>query len=65
MTLSPARRHSNWLKWLVALFLMVVVWRVGVYGVDWKSRSNVWALLGAITVLAYCVTFWKGKSQTK
>jgi amino acid transporter len=64
MTLSPARRHSNWVKWLVSILLIAIFWRIGVYGVDWKSSSNVVALLVAIAVLAFCIAFWKKKSQT-
>jgi hypothetical protein len=65
MALSLARQHGNWLKWLVSLLLIVVFWRVGVYGVDWKSHSNVVALLIAIAVLALCVNLWKGKIQNR
>ena len=62
MALSPARRHSNWIKWLVSLLLIIAVWRFGIYGVDWHSRNSVVALLVAIAVLAFCVTFWKRKN---
>lgn len=59
MAMSEARRHSNWPKWLVSLFVIVIVWRVGEYGVDWQSRNGVIALLIAIAVLAFCISFWK------
>jgi hypothetical protein len=59
MALSPARRYGNSVKWLVSIVLIVVIWRYGVYGVDWKSKNSVLALLAAIAVLAFCITFWK------
>ena len=59
MTLSPARRYGNAVKWLVSFLVIVAVWRYGVYGVDWKSRNSVIALLVAIAVMAFCITFWK------
>ena len=59
MALSPARRYRNSVKWVVSILLIVVIWRFGVYGVDWKSRNSVVALLVAIAVLAFCITFWK------
>ena len=59
MTLSPARRYGNAVKWLVSLLVIIVVWRYGVYGVDWRSRSSVVGLLAVIAVLAFCITFWK------
>lgn len=62
MALSPARRESNWVKWLVSLLLIIAVWRFGIYGVNWNSRNSVVALLVAIAVLAFCVTFWKRKN---
>ena len=65
MALSPARRHSNWLKWLVSLLLIVVVWRFGVYGMDWTSRNSIVALLTVIAALAFFVTFWKRKNQAR
>ena len=58
MTLSPARRYGNSVKWLVSIVLIAVIWRYGVYGVDWKSKNSVLALLAAIAVLAFCITFW-------
>jgi hypothetical protein len=51
--------------WLVSVLLIVAIWRIGVYGVDWKSRNGILALLGAIAILAFCVTFWKRKSHTR
>ena len=65
MALSVARRHSNWARWLVSLVVIAVVWRFGEYGVDWKSRSSVVALLVAIAVLAFCITFWKRKNSAR
>ena len=62
MALSRARRHGNWVKWLVSLVLIVVVWRFGVYGVDWTSWNDIVALLIAIAVLAFCIIFWKRKN---
>ena len=62
MALNPARRYSNSAKWLVSLFLIAIIWRFGIYGVDWKSRNSVMALLVAIAVLAFCITFWKRKN---
>ena len=62
MAPSSARRHSNWLKWLVSLIVIVVVWRIGMYGVDWKSPTSVAVLLIAIAVLAFSITFWKRKN---
>jgi hypothetical protein len=59
MALSPARRYRNSVKWVVSILLIVVIWRFGVYGVDWKSRNSVVALLAVIAVLAFCITFWK------
>jgi len=47
------------------MLLIAIIWRIGVYGVDWKSRNSVVALLVAIAVLAFCVAFWKRKSQTR
>ena len=64
MALSPAKRYENAWKWVVTLLLIIVVWRFGMYGVDWKSRTSVAAILVAIGVLAFCVTFWKRKKQT-
>ena len=64
MALSPVRRYENAQKWVVSLFLIIVIWRFGRYGVDWKSRNSVVALLVVIAVLAYCVTFWRRKKQT-
>jgi hypothetical protein len=58
MASSSARRHSDWIKWLVSLLVIVAVWRFGVYGVDWHSRNSVVTLLIAIAVLAFCITSW-------
>jgi hypothetical protein len=65
MALSPARRYENAWKWVVSLFLIIVVWRFGIYGVDWKSRNSVATLLVAIAVLAFCVIFWRRRKQTR
>src|SRR5215468_1324853 len=58
MALSPVRRYGNAVKWLVSLLVIAAVWRFGVYGVNWSSRNSVLALLMAIAVLAFCITFW-------
>ena len=64
MAVGPARRYENAWKWLVSLIVIIVVWRFGMYGVDWKSRNSVLALLIAIAVLAFCITFWRRRKQT-
>ena len=64
MVRSPARRYENSRKWLVSLVVIVVIWRFGMYGVDWKSRNSVLALLVVIGVLAFCITFWRRRKQT-
>ena len=64
MALSPARRYENAWRWVVSLFLIIIVWRLGVYGVDWKSGSSVVTLLVAIAALAFCVIFWRRRKQT-
>jgi len=33
MTQNAARRGGMWIKWLVSLVVIVVVWRYGIYGV--------------------------------
>jgi lipopolysaccharide export LptBFGC system permease protein LptF len=65
MTLSLARRHGNRIKWLVSVLLIVVVWRFGVYGMDWTSWKSIAALLVAIAVLAFLITFWKRKNYAR
>jgi len=47
---------------LVSFLLIVAVWRIGVYGVNWTSKNSVVALLVAIAVLAFCISFWKRKN---
>ena len=59
MALTASRRYGMALKWLVSVVVIVVVWRFGVYGTDWRSRNSVLALLIAIAVLAFCISFWK------
>ena len=64
MALGPARRFENAWKWVVSLFVIIVMWRFGMYGVDWKSRNSVAALLLVIAILAFCITFWRRRKQT-
>jgi len=62
MALSPARRHGNWMKWLVSLLVIIAVWRVGEYGVNWTSWYSVAGILVLIGVLVFAITFWKRKN---
>jgi hypothetical protein len=57
-----ARHYANSWKWIVSFLLIVAVWRYGMYGVDWKSKTSVVSLLIVIAILAFCVTFWKRKN---
>jgi hypothetical protein len=50
---QPSSACGNWIKWLVSVLLIVVVWRFGVYGMDWTSWKSIAALLVAIAVLAF------------
>ena len=65
MALNPAQRYFNAFKWLVSLVVIIVIWRIGMYGVDWKSPTSIAVLLIAIAVLAFCITFWKRKNRVR
>jgi Flp pilus assembly protein protease CpaA len=65
MALSPAQRHSNWIKWLVSFLLIIFIWRFAVNGMDWTAWNSIVALLVAIAVLAFCIAFWKRKNQAR